>query len=228
MDGDLFVFLDGADNFLQFPSFRLHADWLATKGFGFLANTAVKHFYEPGQFLPSSKTKNQDKVVIKHLYPLVPGELDKSVLERNLTTRNFFAWLYDRPMAGKSLSAALDGVMKRITALRPSEIPLNRRDMLAYLRRQGYADFRECADHAVAVLYMAEQYEIGELWNDAFAHCVGMIERLGACVDFEVYSGTTTSTPLVCSNLLSGHQPDDQRNDSSSACRNERSLGPGA
>lgn len=58
--------------------------------------------------------------------------------------------------------------------------------MVAYLDRRGYSDFRECVDHALAALLVAETYEIEPLWVDAFAHAVGMHHGLHHSVEFEV------------------------------------------
>lgn len=62
----------------------------------------------------------------------------------------------------------------------------NEEDVLTYMDGQGYTDFRECADHALAVLQFAEHFQIDELWADAFAHCTGMSVCLPASGEFQV------------------------------------------
>ena len=59
-------------------------------------------------------------------------------------------------------------------------------DILAYIDNEGYTDFRECPDHALAVLQFAETLQERELWTDAFVHCVGMWEQLDRSAEFEV------------------------------------------
>jgi hypothetical protein len=53
----------------------------------------------------------------------------------------------------------------------------NRLELLSYADNQNYLDFRECVDHALAALYLAEDLQMTDLWIDAFAHCVGMSHR---------------------------------------------------
>ena len=62
----------------------------------------------------------------------------------------------------------------------------NQNDLLAYMDDQGYTDFRDCPDHALAVLQFAEIFQIRELWTDAFVHCAGMNDQLDTSAEFEV------------------------------------------
>lgn len=124
---------------------------------------------------------------IHELYLPAPADADSdTVAQYHLTTRNFFAWLYDRPLTGKSLGASLVDVMARAQLYRPNTADSNKRDMLAYLDRRCYMDFRECADHALAALYLAENFQMETLWVNAFSHCVGMNHGLHASIEFDV------------------------------------------
>ena len=62
----------------------------------------------------------------------------------------------------------------------------NQDDLLAYIDGQEYSDFRECPDHALAVLQFAEKFELRELWTDAFVHCAGMNNDLASSAEFNV------------------------------------------
>ena len=62
----------------------------------------------------------------------------------------------------------------------------NKRDFLEYAEEMGYLDFPNCPDYALAMLYYAEYFQMGELFIDAFAHCVGMNDRLCLSGEFEV------------------------------------------
>lgn len=79
----------------------------------------------------------------------------------------------------------VDAVTKAYT-YRPNHAELNNRDMLAYLDRRGYMDFRECVDHALAVLQLAESCRMESLWVNAFSHCVGMHHGLRASIEYNV------------------------------------------
>ena len=124
---------------------------------------------------------------VRELYLPPPNDADKDAIPRhNLATRNFFAWLYDRPLAGKTLGASMVDAMTKAYTYRPNHAELNNRDMLAYLDRKGYLDFRECVDHALAVLQLAESCRMESLWVNAFSHCVGMHHGLRASIEFDV------------------------------------------
>lgn len=67
----------------------------------------------------------------------------------------------------------------------------NQQDIVDYLDEQAYSDFRECPDHALGVLYFAEELRLQDLWIDAFVHCVGMSDRLFSSPGLEVLSYLT-------------------------------------
>ena len=62
----------------------------------------------------------------------------------------------------------------------------NQDELISYIDGQEYSDFRECPDHALAVLQFAEKFEIRDLWIDAFVHCAGMNNDLGSSAEFDV------------------------------------------
>ena len=66
------------------------------------------------------------------------------------------------------------------------DLEQNEDDVLAYVDDQGYTDFRDCCDHALAVLRFAEKLQLRELWIDSFVHCAGMWEQLDMSPEFEV------------------------------------------
>lgn len=106
-------------------------------------------------------------------------------------------------MTGKTLGASLEDVMNRVNLYRPGQLVANQSDMIAYLTRRGYLDFRECPDHALAALHLAEKFQIEALWVNAFAHCVGMNLGLHTSVEFNVSNFITflfpRETPLTSS-----------------------------
>ena len=88
-------------------------------------------------------------------------------------------------MVGARLGESLISLLERMHEYRP-EVEQNQDDILAYIDAQEYSDFRDCPDHALAVLQFAEKFELRELWTDAFVHCAGMNNDLAASVEFEV------------------------------------------
>jgi hypothetical protein len=121
------------------------------------------------------------------LYLPAPSDADNAaVVRHHLGTRNFFAWLYRRPLTGKRLGSSLVELLDRIHLYRPSAREANCKGVLDYLESSGYRDFRECVDHALAALVLAERFHIEDLWIDAFAHCVGMYQSLDSSVESAV------------------------------------------
>ena len=115
-----------------------------------------------------------------------PSEFSKDeALQYHITTRNFFAWMYNRPLVGDRLGKAMIRLQERMEQYRPDQQE-NRDNVFAYLEDQGYLDFRHCPDHALALLQYAEHYQSRDLWIDAFAHCTGMNDELDASCEFEV------------------------------------------
>ncbi|KAL9129275.1 MAG: hypothetical protein Q9217_002222 [Psora testacea] len=118
------------------------------------------------------------------LYIPAPSHLTREeALHFHLTTRNFFAWMYERPLVGDCLGHALISLQERMNQYRPKEKEYED-DMLAYVDDQGYTDFRDCPDHALAILQYAERLQLRELWTDAFVHCTGMYDRLDSSGEF--------------------------------------------
>lgn len=105
----------------------------------------------------------------------------------HVTMRNFFAFLCDRPVVGASLTRTLLDLHRRITRIRPNS-PDNNRDFFVYLNKMGYLDFNFCPDYALASLQIAEQFEVSDLWVDAFTHCVGMSNILVMSSEYETAS----------------------------------------
>lgn len=135
-----------------------------------------------------------------------PKEASKTdSIFQHLNTRNLFAWVYDIPLTGRNLGKAIVGLLQQINLLRPGDEENNQREVIAYLESQGYLDFRECADHALATLHFAESFEIEYLWIDAFAHCVGLHHAMHDSLEFEVSDLSTDYAPK--SPLLTNHSP---------------------
>jgi hypothetical protein len=103
----------------------------------------------------------------------------------HITTRNFFAFLFGKPIVGSCLSKSLIDLQERLHLFRAHDAN-NQSDMMAYLERMGYLEFAHCPDYSLALLTFAEFYELQELWIDAFVHCAGMNEMLSLSAEFEV------------------------------------------
>lgn len=124
----------------------------------------------------------------KELYlPSPPQSGHDETFDHHIHTRNFFAWLYNIPQAGRTLGQSLIALSERVNTYRPTELERNRSEIIAYAESQRYLDFRECVDHALAAVCFAEHLEEPGLWLDGFAHCVGLSHRgLRESIEYEV------------------------------------------
>lgn len=59
-------------------------------------------------------------------------------------------------------------------------------DMMEYFDEEGYLDMANQPNHALAILQLAECFQMKELYIRAFAHCVGMSENLFENPGFQV------------------------------------------
>lgn len=103
----------------------------------------------------------------------------------HITTRNYFAFISGRPLVGSHLGKSLVDLQERLHLFRVGDHD-NQSDLVAYMEDMGYLDFVDCPDHALAVLFYAEHYQMRDLWIDAFTHCVGMNDLLCLSTEFEV------------------------------------------
>ncbi len=136
-----------------------------------------------------------------HVYIPAPPHWNPKLAEQyHLDTRNFFAWMFCKPIVGYSLGQALVSLAERMAMYRSAPQDRNVDDILDYIDEQAYADFRECPDHALGVLLFAEQHRLQDVWTDAFVHCVGMNDRLLSSPGFEV----STTRALIVTSQLTG------------------------
>lgn len=126
------------------------------------------------------------KSTLCDLYIPTPDHISKAAaLNWHITTRNFFAFLMDKPLVGSCLSEALLDLQERLDLIRPND-PNNHNDLMGYFERCGYLEFSQCPDYSLAFLHFAERSELYDLWVDAFVHSVGMNEMLTLSQEFTV------------------------------------------
>ena len=183
--GDCVVYLREPGQSSRGPAFRIHTSRLLAKGFEPLLKRCVTR---PRLHAAAKGTLKGSNLPTKDLYlPAPPQAGPDAILDHHITTRNFFAWLYNIPLAGRALGPSLIDLSARVDSYRPAEKERNRNDLLSYTESQGYFDLRECVDHSLATLCLAEYLQEENLWIDAFAHCVGLGHRgLVESIEYEV------------------------------------------
>ncbi|KAI9841360.1 MAG: hypothetical protein M1837_000743 [Sclerophora amabilis] len=191
-DGDCLVYLYGRGQSRRGPSFRLPLAAIKSANCQPLFETHATQTLpdspvsvssssssDGGYFTNPTSARNHELFI-----PAPPHCTKEESFQYHLTTRNFFAWMFCKPIVGAHLGKALVSLLDRMAHFRAAEED-NVADLLDYLDEEAYADFRECPDHALAVLHLAEELEQRELWIDAFCHCVGMHDRLVSSTEFE-------------------------------------------
>jgi hypothetical protein len=68
-------------------------------------------------------------------------------------------------------------------------------DLRDYLEEEGYLQMREQANHALAILHLAEFFQLRDLYIGAFAHCTGMSSRLFLSSEYQVWLCPPRSGP---------------------------------
>lgn len=90
---------------------------------------------------------------------------------------------------GEKLGLALVDLWQRTKEWQPTDNATS--TLLRYCDQQGYLSLAENVTHATAILTFAEKAQIQEIWTNAFAHCVGMHDRLDMSNDYHELSNIT-------------------------------------
>lgn len=117
--------------------------------------------------------------------PAPESSTGDQAFEYHITTRNMFAFMFDKPLVGSDLGIAMINLTQRIGIIegRSSD---NEQALIQYLDGQGYSICSNNPAQSLAMVYIAEQYQNPSLWADAFTHCVGMAGVLTSCPEVEV------------------------------------------
>ena len=178
------------------PSFRIHISRLAEKGLYPLLNRCITS----APPIPKSRRRRNSSPQHSDIFELyLPAPANGSrdeIIAHHLDTRNLFAWAYNIPLTGRTLGKSSVGLLRRINTYTPDSVVSNESEVAAYLDYQRYTDYRECGDHALAMLHFAETFERQDMWIDAFAHCVGLNHALHHSLEFEQISKTTRGSIL--------------------------------
>jgi len=149
---------------------------------------AEKFFESPSLSDSSNEDGDYFKSSCAELYIPAPPMTERGqAFLYHTATRNFFAWIFGKPLVGNHLGGALVGLLNSMNEFR-SEGEDNVQAIIDYMDEEGYADMRNQPNHALAILFFAEHFHFRDLWMDAFAHCVGMHEILISSPGFEVWS----------------------------------------
>ncbi|KAK7566547.1 hypothetical protein IWX47DRAFT_854568 [Phyllosticta citricarpa] len=113
------------------------------------------------------------------LYMPAPEDTTKEeAFEWHMANRNFFAFIFRKPLVGSHLGTALINLQERLHLFRTPGSSSNHEALMTYAKDMGYMTFTDRPDNALAMIFYAEHYQLKILWIDAYAHCVGMNDTL--------------------------------------------------
>ena len=122
-------------------------------------------------------------------------------------------------MVGQTLGESLVGVMHSMNEFR-SGVDDNVQDLMDYLDEEGYLDMANQPNHALAILYLAETFQMKDLYTRAFVHAVGMSDFLLSSTEYQV--GSQSWPSRVVTNLRKANDYQVSQSSSTSSIRNEQ------
>ncbi|OJD35413.1 uncharacterized protein BKCO1_170001 [Diplodia corticola] len=179
-DGDCFVHLYERGYSRRGPSFCVPMEALKHAACGNLFTLCFAHTVSRSQVPASQLSALRDAPAqMYELYiPAPEGFMREEAFQWHQTTRNFFAFLFRKPLVGTHLGGAFVDLQERLHLFRSAQPKENQAAFMEYAEEVGYLNFTHRPDNALAMLYYSEHYETKDLWIDAYAHCVGMNETL--------------------------------------------------
>ncbi|KAL6870141.1 hypothetical protein ACO1O0_001477 [Amphichorda felina] len=190
-NGNCFVHLYAKGQSTRGPSFKLpFKELLHKKCFPLIERFLVTEG-------PAPRTPRQleiwgtDPKRTVDLYIPPPAMADKEqAYVYHVATRNFFAWVLRRSVVGEHLGQALVGLLYSMHEFR-ADVKDNVKDMMDYMDEEGYLDLVNQPNHAVGMLYLAEKFQMKDIYIRAFAHCVGMGSKLLTSLEYQKLSSET-------------------------------------
>lgn len=194
-DGDCYVHLYAQGASRRGPSFCVPFRALRQKKCNSILNAcfaqvASRDGSETQQLMSMNSSlvlPNREVGIVNLFIPAPENTSRQESFKWHVTTRNFFAFLLGKPLVGQHMGQTFVDLQERLRTFRSGLVD-NHQDFLQYAEDQGYRDFAECTDYALASLFYAETYKLRNAWIDAFVHCVGMNESLSLSPEYAVGS----------------------------------------
>ncbi|KAI1121577.1 hypothetical protein F5Y10DRAFT_271963 [Nemania abortiva] len=125
------------------------------------------------------------------LYIPAPAESDKRrSYDYHLATRNLFAFIFRRPIVGEYLGSTLINLCDSLHQFRTPGAD-NVQDLMGYIDEKGYLNLGGQPTNALAMLHLAETFQLRDLYIDAFAHCCGMGNQIFIGPEYQLLSSVT-------------------------------------
>ncbi|KAI3336632.1 hypothetical protein HD806DRAFT_12997 [Xylariaceae sp. AK1471] len=197
-DGNCYVYLHSEGQSHRGPAFRLPYSVLLDAN----CQPLIDNFMSRTHLKSNKSNRNintNDANYLKsptrrqriELFIPAPPQSDKSQSYKyHLATRNFFAFIFRRSMVGETLGSALITLMRSLHQFRALDAD-NVQDLMSYMAEEGYLDLNGQPTHALAILRLAEVFQLRSLYIDAFAHCCGMSDQLFLVCEYQLLSSVT-------------------------------------
>ncbi|KAH6998924.1 hypothetical protein BKA56DRAFT_665454 [Ilyonectria sp. MPI-CAGE-AT-0026] len=180
------IYLYGKGESRRGPSFKVpFAMLLEAKCYPLIERFIAWEGIETPNALDLAKWSRKNPSRRIELFIPAPPTADRmQAFQYHVATRNFLAWVFRRSMVGKSLGSAIVALLHSMHEFR-TDVDDNVADMMAYFDEEGYLSMANQPNHALAMLYLAELFQMPELYTRAFAHCVGMSEHLLGSTEYQ-------------------------------------------
>ncbi|KAI1321003.1 hypothetical protein F5Y16DRAFT_389355 [Xylariaceae sp. FL0255] len=189
-EGDCYVHLYAEGQSRRGPAFKIRFATLLEAN----CHPLIERFISP-TFSAQYDVDNEysDGKIAGHYELYIPAPLhsDKNQsFHYHLATRNFLAFIFGRSMVGESLGGSLITLLNSMHEFRSPDVD-NVEDLMSYMDEEGYLDMTDQSAHALAMLRLAETFQLRTLYINAFAHCCGMNNRLFLDHEYQLLSSRT-------------------------------------
>ncbi|KAI0910455.1 hypothetical protein F4823DRAFT_372133 [Ustulina deusta] len=185
-DGDCYVHLHGEGQSRRGAAFRVPYAILLEANFQPLINKFLSQTRTDTARYPENTALGKIELFI----PAPPKSDKRHSYNYHLATRNLFAFIFRRSMVGVCLGNALITLMHSLYRFRTPNAD-NVQDLIGYMDEEGYLNLNGQPTYALAILHLAEAFQLRELYIDAFAHCCGMSGQLFLAPEYQLLSQAT-------------------------------------
>ncbi|OTB06777.1 hypothetical protein M426DRAFT_98386 [Hypoxylon sp. CI-4A] len=190
-DGNCYIHLYGQGQSRRGPTFKVpFSGLLEASCYPFFDRFMAQNLTTPLGYTKSENGDPARQSRIELFIPAPPRSNKQEAYRYHLATRNFIAFIFRRSVVGENLGRALITLMHTMHEFRLDEVD-NVQDLINYMDEEGYLNFRNHPAHALAILHLAEAFQLESLYIDAFAHCCGMGDKLLAMSEYQLLSPGT-------------------------------------
>ncbi|KAI1393809.1 uncharacterized protein F4822DRAFT_26379 [Hypoxylon trugodes] len=187
-DGNCYIHLYGQGQSRRGPAFKVpFSGLLEGNCYPFIDRFMGRNIRTPTGHVRHDNSDPARRSRIELFIP-APSRSDKQQSYKyHLATRNFIAYVFRRSMVGENLGTALIGLVHSMYEFRTADVD-NVQDLTSYLDEEGYLNFKNNPTHAIAILRLAEVFQLKDLYINAFAHCCGMSDQLLIAPEYQLVS----------------------------------------